>query len=49
MDNQTKPGEVRPFRIDIPQADRVDLQDGLPRTRWPDDLPGVGWNQGVPR
>ena len=40
--------EIRPFRIAIPQADLDDLGDRLARTRWPDDLPGVGWSRGVP-
>jgi epoxide hydrolase len=40
--------EIRPFRIAIPQADLDDLADRLARTRWPDDLPGVGWARGVP-
>jgi pimeloyl-ACP methyl ester carboxylesterase len=39
---------IRPFRIDIPQADLDDLHDRLARTRWPDELPGVGWAYGVP-
>jgi epoxide hydrolase len=39
---------VHPFRIDIPQADLDDLRDRLHRTRWPDELPGVGWTRGVP-
>ncbi|MFG1943226.1 epoxide hydrolase family protein [Nonomuraea sp. NPDC048826] len=40
--------DIRPFRIDIPQADLDDLSDRLARTRWPDDLDGVGWSYGVP-
>jgi epoxide hydrolase len=48
----TEPGrtdtEIRPFQIDIPQADLDDLQDRLARSRWPDELPGVGWSRGVP-
>jgi pimeloyl-ACP methyl ester carboxylesterase len=40
--------EIRPFRIDIPQAELDDLHDRLGRTRWPDELPGVGWDRGVP-
>ncbi|GII97299.1 epoxide hydrolase family protein [Sinosporangium siamense] len=40
--------EIRPFHIDIPQADLDDLHDRLARTRWPDDLNGVGWSYGVP-
>jgi pimeloyl-ACP methyl ester carboxylesterase len=39
---------IRPFRIDVPQADLDDLRDRLRRTRWPDELPGVGWTRGVP-
>src|SRR5574342_932735 len=37
-----------PFRIDIPQADIDDLHRRLDATRWPDELPGVGWERGVP-
>jgi pimeloyl-ACP methyl ester carboxylesterase len=36
-----------PFRIDVPQADLDDLDARLARTRWPDELPGVGWSYGV--
>ncbi len=41
--------EIRPFRIDIPQADLDDLADRLSRTRWATDLPGADpWARGVP-
>jgi epoxide hydrolase len=40
--------EIRPFRIEIPQADLDDLRQRLARTRWPDELPGAGWESGVP-
>jgi epoxide hydrolase len=40
--------QVRPFRIEIEQADLDDLNDRLARTRWPDELPDVGWDYGVP-
>lgn len=40
--------EIRPFRIDIPQSDLDDLHRRLSATRWPDELPGVGWTRGVP-
>jgi epoxide hydrolase len=40
--------DIRPFRIEVPQADLDDLHQRLARTRWPDELPGVGWNYGVP-
>jgi len=39
---------IRPFRIEIPQADLDDVQSRLAHTRWPDELPGVGWSYGVP-
>jgi epoxide hydrolase len=40
--------QLRPFRVQVPQADLDDLADRLRRTRWPDELPGVGWTRGVP-
>jgi epoxide hydrolase len=39
---------IHPFRIDVPEASLDDLKDRLARTRWPDELPGVGWRYGVP-
>lgn len=39
--------EIRPFKINIPQADLDDLQDRLSRTRWPEALPNAGWKYGV--
>ncbi|PXX68905.1 pimeloyl-ACP methyl ester carboxylesterase [Nocardia tenerifensis] len=39
---------VRPFRIDIAQADLDDLHDRLSRTRWSAQLPGSGRDRGVP-
>jgi epoxide hydrolase len=40
--------ELRPFTIEMPQAELDDLRDRLARTRWPSELPGVGWSRGVP-
>jgi hypothetical protein len=40
--------DIHPFSIDIPQSQLDDLRDRLARTRWPDELPGVGWSRGVP-
>ncbi len=39
---------IRPFRVDIPQADLDDLADRLARTRWPSSLPGAAWDRGAP-
>jgi epoxide hydrolase len=44
----TPDAEIRPFHIATPQADLDDLRDRLARTRWPDELPGVGSSYGVP-
>ncbi|WP_250004830.1 epoxide hydrolase family protein [Actinoplanes sp. M2I2] len=43
----SQPG-LHPFRIDIAQAQLDDLNTRLANTRWPDELPGVGWSRGVP-
>ncbi|WP_181773758.1 epoxide hydrolase family protein [Amycolatopsis pittospori] len=40
--------EIRPFSIDIPQKQLDDLAARLEATRWPAELPGVGWSRGVP-
>ncbi|MEV8373134.1 epoxide hydrolase family protein [Kribbella sp. NPDC056861] len=37
------------FRVDIPQSELDELHTRLDQTRWPDELPGVGWAYGVPR
>jgi epoxide hydrolase len=39
---------IREFRISVPEADLDDLRDRLARTRWPAQLPGAGWDRGVP-
>jgi pimeloyl-ACP methyl ester carboxylesterase len=45
MTNHT---DIEPFTIAIPDADLEDLHERLQRTRWPQSLPGVGWERGVP-
>ncbi|MCC3761845.1 epoxide hydrolase 1 [Glycomyces sp. TRM65418] len=40
--------EIRPFRIDVPQAVLDDLAERLDRTRWAPEVPGAGWSRGVP-
>ncbi|ASO20937.1 microsomal epoxide hydrolase [Actinoalloteichus hoggarensis] len=37
-----------PFHIDVPQSELDDLRRRLAMTRWPVELPGVGWDRGVP-
>ncbi|GAA3619457.1 epoxide hydrolase [Nonomuraea rosea] len=44
----TNSESTRPYRIEIPQAELDDLRDRLRRTRWAPDLPGAGWERGVP-
>ncbi|NKQ53801.1 epoxide hydrolase 1 [Amycolatopsis sp. K13G38] len=39
---------ITPLRVDIPQAQLDDLARRLDHTRWPDELPGLGWSYGVP-
>jgi hypothetical protein len=34
--------DIQRFRIDIPQASIVDLNDRLARTRWPSELADIG-------
>src|SRR4051812_19943497 len=38
--------KVQPFSIQIPEATLEDLRDRLSRTRWPDEIPGTGWEYG---
>jgi pimeloyl-ACP methyl ester carboxylesterase len=38
---------LKPFKINIPQANLDDLQARLKRTRWPDEVEGAGWNYGT--
>lgn len=39
---------MKPFKIEIPQTVIDDLHARLDNTRWPDQLPGTGWDYGVP-
>ena len=40
--------DVRPFRIDIPEDQLVDLRRRLRATRWPDAETPDDWSQGIP-
>ena len=39
---------IQPFRIQIPQADINNLHERLATARWPGEVPGTGWERGVP-
>ncbi|MFI7670964.1 epoxide hydrolase family protein [Nocardia sp. NPDC049526] len=39
--------DIRPFRIEIPQAQIDDLHARLANTLWPDEIPGGGWDKGA--
>lgn len=36
-----------PFQIQVAEEDLIDLSQRLARTRWPDALPGAGWDYGT--
>jgi microsomal epoxide hydrolase len=38
---------LRPYRIDVPEADLIDLRERLAKTRWPDQLAGTEWQLGT--
>ncbi|HEY1013447.1 MAG TPA: epoxide hydrolase [Herpetosiphonaceae bacterium] len=38
---------IQPFAIAVGQEQLDDLHERLDRTRWPDELPGVGWEYGA--
>ena len=38
---------VEPFRIDVGGEVLGDMRARLRRTRWPDQVPGIGWQQGT--
>ncbi len=38
--------ETRPFKIRVPDTVLEDLKRRLERTRWPDEIPGSGWEYG---
>jgi pimeloyl-ACP methyl ester carboxylesterase len=40
--------EIRPFRLDVPQAELDAVRDRVARTRFLDDLHESGWDYGVP-
>ena len=39
----------RPFQVHVPNDVLDDLRKRLRNTRWPEALPGIGWDQGTDR
>lgn len=48
MNTATGTADIRPFRVDIPQADLDDLRERLSRTRFPQPAPTDDWASGTP-
>lgn len=46
-DNPTD-SSIQPFRVEISDAELGGLRQRLADTRWPEPLPGRGWDRGVP-
>lgn len=44
----SRPEDLTPYAVHVEQSAIDDLHDRLDRTRWPDELPGLGWDLGVP-
>ena len=40
--------EIRPFKVEVPQAALEDLKARLGMTRWPERETASDWSQGVP-
>ena len=40
--------EIAPFRVEVSEADIIDLDTRLARTRWPERETVTDWSQGVP-
>ena len=48
LEERKKEMTIQPFTITIPEATVSDLHERLAHTRWPHQLPDVGWSRGVP-
>jgi pimeloyl-ACP methyl ester carboxylesterase len=47
MDSQADSPTIEPFTIDVADSVLDDLRTRIRNTRWPDQVPGVGWEQGT--
>ncbi|GIS78444.1 MAG: hypothetical protein CM1200mP14_00100 [Gammaproteobacteria bacterium] len=48
-DSKMNAEEIRSFAISVPDEVLTDLNDRLERTRFPDQIPGTGWDYGMNR
>jgi pimeloyl-ACP methyl ester carboxylesterase len=46
-DAPAAPPPIEPFSVSIDESVLTDLRRRINATRWPDQLPGVGWDQGT--
>lgn len=44
---RTVTAPIVPYRVEVPETVLEDLRERLANTRWPDQLPGVGWEPGA--
>lgn len=49
MSQSSPPPRVTPFSIHVEEETLADLRARIHNTRWPDQIPGVGWEQGTDR
>lgn len=47
MSHEGPPLRVEPFTVDVPDSVLSDLRARIRATRWPDQLPGIEWEQGT--
>ena len=47
MVNKEEMMAVTPFKVEVPDATLQDLKNRLDHTRWPDEIPGSGWDYGT--
>ncbi len=41
------PRDLRPFAVSVPDSELDELRARLTATRWPDAIPGTGWDYGI--
>ena len=46
-DPESAAASIRPFKIHVPDSVLADLHHRLVETKWPDQLPGTGWEYGA--